>query len=545
MKELKRCIIPLIFTIVVLVMFFNINKIKGNTNSDNAGLVIYGDNIKTNYEPFVKDGGLYISVDTISKTIDKNIYYDTVATKVIVTTDDKVVKLKIDEKKMSKNFEYVDIDTPARIVNGQPYIDINLLKEEYNIKTEYNDKTNTIVVDKLSTSDIPVNYNLVNVYSDISTKSDVLDMLNTSDKVTVYADSLEHKSWYKVKTDKGVVGYISKNNITLPDGSSPESNEEQVGENANKDKIVMFWQYGSNLNTLGDKKIDGVNVVSPTWYELKNTSGEITSKFSSSYYSKAKEYGYKIWPIINNGIDSTNYSASDTSALLKSEYNREKFIKNIRDIAKKDKLDGINIDFESMKDEDRDLYTQFIRELTPILRNEGITVSVDFYFVRYIDRQRIGEAVDYVALMGYDQKGSWSNEAGSISKVSEVENQINSLINDSKISSDKIILGVPFYTRLWTVKNATEKPSSKIYSMQDCQDFLSRNDVATVWDEDAGQNYAEVVKGELTYKLWLEDKESMRKRVELVNKYNLAGISAWQKGLETSDTWQVITGNLK
>ena len=154
MKELKRCIIPLIFTIVVLVMFFYINKIKGNTNSDNAGLVIYGDNIKTNYEPFVKDGGLYISVDTISKTIDKNIYYDTVATKVIVTTDDKVVKLKIDENKLSKNFEYVDIDTPARIVNGQPYIDINLLKEEYNIKTEYNDKTNTIVVDKLSTSDL-------------------------------------------------------------------------------------------------------------------------------------------------------------------------------------------------------------------------------------------------------------------------------------------------------------------------------------------------------------------------------------------------------
>ena len=229
---------------------------------------------------------------------------------------------------MSKNFEYVDIDTPARIVNGQPYIDINLLKEEYNIKTEYNDKTNTIVVDKLSTNDIPVNYNLVNVYSDISTKSDVLDMLNTSDKVTVYPDSLEHKSWYKVKTDKGIVGYISKNNITLPDGSSPESDEEQVGENANKDKIVMFWQYGSNLNTLGDKKIEGVNVVSPTWYELKNTSGEITSKFSSSYYSKAKEYGYKIWPIITNGIDSTNYSASDTSALLKSEYNREKFIKN-------------------------------------------------------------------------------------------------------------------------------------------------------------------------------------------------------------------------
>lgn len=542
MKEVKRCIMPLIFTIVVLVIFFNINYIKANINVNEAGLVIYGDNIKTNYDPFVKDGGLYVSVDTISKTIDENIYYDNVATKVIITTKDKVVKFKIDENKVSRNFEYSDIDTPAKLVNGQPYIDINLVKDEYNIKTEYNEKTNTIVIDKLSTSDIPVNYNRINVYSNISTKSDVLDMLNKNDKVTVYTDSLEHKSWYKIKTDKGIVGYISKNNVTI---QAEEKENVETESKENKDKIVMFWQYGSNLDVLGKNKIEGVNVVSPTWYELKNSSGDISSKYNTSYYSKAKEYGYKIWPIITNGIDSASYSANDTSALLKSEYNRENFIKNIREIAKNDKLDGINIDFESMKDDDRDLYTQFIRELTPILRNEGITVSVDFYFVKYIDRQRIGDVADYVILMGYDQKGSWSSEAGSISSVKIVEEQLNSLINDSKIESNKIILGVPFYTRLWTIKNVSEKPTTKIYSMQDCQDFIADNNVTPVWDEDAGQNYAEVKKGELTYKLWIEDKESMKKRVELINKYNLAGVSAWRKGLETEDIWQIITSNIK
>lgn len=542
MKEFKRCIMPLIFTIVVLVIFFNINYIKANIDVNEAGLVIYGDNIKTNYDPFVKDGGLYVSVDTISKTIDENIYYDNVATKVIITTKDKVVKFKIDENKVSRNFEYSDIDTPAKLVNGQPYIDINLVKEEYNIKTEYNEKTNTIVIDKLSTSDIPVNYNLVNVYSNISTKSDVLDILNKNDKVTVYTDSLEHKSWYKIKTDKGIVGYISKNSVTI---QAEEKENVETEAKESKDKIVMFWQYGSNLDVLGKNKIEGVNVVSPTWYELKNSSGDISSKYSSSYYSKAKEYGYKIWPIITNGIDSASYSANDTSALLKSEYNRENFIKNIREIAKKDKIDGINIDFESMKDDDRELYTQFIRELTPILRNEGITVSVDFYFVKYIDRQRIGDVADYVILMGYDQKGAWSSEAGSISSVKIVEDQLNSLINDSKIESNKIILGVPFYTRLWTIKNVSEKPTTKIYSMQDCQDFIADNNVTPVWDEDAGQNYAEVKKGDLTYKLWIEDKESMKKRVELINKYNLGGISAWRKGLEAEDIWQIITSNIK
>lgn len=541
MNEIKRCIIPLIFTFVLLMIFLNIGYVKGDTAAKDANLVIYGDNIKTNYEPFVENGGIYLSLDTISKTIDENIYYDNIATKIIVTTDDKVVKFKIDENKMSTNFEYSDIHTPSKVINGQPYVDVNLLKDVYNIKTEYNDKTNTIVVDKLSTSDIPVIYNMVNVYSDISTKSNVLDILSRDDKLTVYLDSLKHKSWYKIKTDKGIVGYISKNNVNI----SEEIAEEKTSNNEeNKEKIVMFWQYGSNLVTLGESRIEGVNVVSPTWYELKNSRGEISSKFSSSYFAKAKEYGYKVWPVITNGIDSANYLASDTSALLNSEYNREKFIKNLRDIVKKDKLDGINIDFESMKDEDRDTYTQFIRELTPILRNEGITVSVDFYFVRYIDRQRIGEVVDYVALMGYDQKGSWSNESGSISSIKIVEEQIASLINDSKIDPNKIILGVPFYTRLWIEKNASEKPTTKVYSMQDCQDFISDNNLTPVWDEDAGQNYAQVQKGDLTYKLWCEDNDSMKKRVELVNKYNLAGISAWQKGLEIDGTWKVINDNL-
>lgn len=541
MNEIKRSIIPLIFTIVLLMIFLNIGYVKGDTSAKDASLVIYGDNIKTNYEPFVENNGIYLSVDTISKTIDKNIYYDNIATKIIVTTDDKVVKFKIDENKMSTNFEYSDIETPAKVVNGQPYVDVNLLKDVYNIKTEYNDKTNTIVIDKLSTSDIPVLFNMVNIYSHISTKSNVLDILNKDDKVTVYVDSLDHKSWYKIKTDKGIVGYISNNNINL---SEEIIEGETSTDEKNKDKIVMFWQYGGNLVTLGESKIEGVNVVSPTWYELKNSKGDITSKFSSSYFAKAKEYGYKVWPVITNGIDSANYLASDTSALLNSEYNREKFIKNLRDIVKKDKLDGINIDFESMKDEDRDTYTQFIRELTPILRNEGITVSVDFYFVKYIDRQRIGEVVDYVALMGYDQKGSWSSESGSISSIKIVEEQLASLINDSKIDPNKIILGVPFYTRLWIEKNASEKPTTKVYSMQDCQDFISDNNLTPVWDEDAGQNYVQVKKGELTYKLWCEDNDSMKKRVELVNKYNIAGISAWQKGLEIDGTWKVINDNL-
>lgn len=542
-KIIKGTFISVLF-LIILVMFLNINVSVAGISKQEANLVVFGDNITPDNKPFVENTGIYLPKDIIEKFLDEYIYYDKVATKVIITTKNEVYKLKIGENKMTKNFEEVSIDNPAKIENGQAYIDINLFKDIYNVKVEYNEKTTTISIDKKSTADIPVKYNNVKVYEDISTKSSVIDTIDKNRTVTVYSESLNHNRWYKVKTNSGIIGYIPKNNVDFVD------NKDEINESDNKEdqksnkKITMFWQYGSNLKTLGDK-IEGVDVVSPTWYELQNTSGEISSKFSQDYYNKAKANGYEIWPIITNGIDSTNYMPGDTSAMLNSEQSRENFIKNLLKIAKNNKLDGINIDFESMKEEDRLVYTQFIRELAPILRNEGIKVSVDMYFVSYIDRKGIGAASDYVILMGYDQRGNWSSEAGSISEISWVENNIDALINSSNIPAEKIILGVPFYSRLWTQKSGNSKPTTKVYSMQDCQDFLKTNNLTATLDEKSGQNYAEYTKGSVTYKLWLEDTESLRKRVDLVNKYNLSGISGWQKGLETDDVWNTIKENMK
>ena len=539
-KIIKGTFISILLLIVFL-LFFTIN-IGAVVPRQEANLVVFGDNIVTENKPFIQNTGIYLSKDIVERFLDEYIYYDEIATKVIITTQNGVYKLKVDENKMTKNFEEISIDNPVKIVNGQPFVDINLFKEIYGIIVEYNDKTSTISIDKKFSTGYSIKYNSVNVYEDISTKSKIVDTLEKNNTVIVYSDSLNHNRWYKVKTNNGIVGYISKNNIDFV--KEETSVDEQKEEVKNNEKITMFWQYGSNLKTLGNK-IDGVDVVSPTWYELENTKGDISSKFSQDYYNKAKENGYKIWPIITNGFDSSNYAPADTSAMLNSEQSRENFIKNLLKIVRDNKLDGINIDFESMKEEDRLKYTQLIRELAPILRNEGVKVSVDMYFVSYIDRKGIGAASDYVMLMGYDQRGNWSSEAGSIAEISWVEKNIDALINSSNIPSEKIILGIPFYSRLWTQKSGDSKLTTKVYSMQDCQDFLKDNKLTVSLDEKSGQNYAEYTKGITTYKLWLEDIESVKRRIELVNKYSLAGISGWQKGLETNDVWNTIKENMK
>lgn len=547
--EIKRYfVVALLLACTIGVIFFSLknNDVKSNKIEN---LVIYGDNIDTSYTPFMEGNIPYVAVDTVKKVIDKYIFYDKVSTKVIITTYEDVIKLKIGEKMMSRNLEEIDIECGAKLIENEPYIPLSLFTEIYDITITYNEETNTLVIDKKSEDDLKIKYNQVNVYEDIDTSSKVLETLYRNSTVKVYDESLNHARWYKVRTEKGIVGYISKNAVDLKQENNNEKIEENkeniTANNAMYDKkIIMFWQYGSNLETLGEK-IDSVNVVSPTWYELKNSSGEITSEFNRSYYERAKSYGYEIWPIITNGIDNANYSSEDTSKLMNSEVARENFIKNLLKIAQDNKLDGINIDFEAMKTDDKSLYTEFLRELAPIFRKYGIKVSVDMYFVAYMERGEIAKAVDYVMLMGYDQRGTWSSESGSISEIGWVEEEVKSLIEDSGIESKKIILGVPFYTRLWTENSSNAKPTSRVYSMKNCEEFLKTNGLVKTYDEKSGQNYAEYTRGNVTYKLWIEDSDSMKKRVDIVNKYSLSGISGWQKGLETSDVWKTIKDNIK
>jgi hypothetical protein len=445
MKEIFRIRYSIILMIILVstVTLFVVTPIK---HREITSLVIFGDNIQTDFKPFIEDGGIYISSDTIGKTIDEHIFYDNIASKLIVTTGMDVAKFKVGEKTVNLNLEDKDIPNEVKLVDGKVYVPIDVLKDIYNIDIQYNEKINTIVIDKKETDKGNILYNKVCVYSDIKTNSDVLTQLNKDEKIIVYTDSLKHNRWIKIKTSDNIVGYISKNSSTLQTTVVQNPVEEK------KDKVVMFWQYGNSLTTLENSKITVVNIVSPTLYELKNSKGDITSKAATAYINKAKSLGYKVWPVITNGIDSASYSPTDTSLLMNSESARENLVKNILDILNRDNLDGINLDFENMRVDDRNLYTQFIRELAPLVRKQGKTISVDMYFVAYVDRKGVGESADYTILMGYDQRGNWSNESGSISEISWVEDNIKSLISDSKIPSDKLILGVPFYTRLWTEK---------------------------------------------------------------------------------------------
>ena len=541
---MKETLFNILKTMVLLAaiagLFYISNMSTTSANiikTDNPNLTIFGDNIDSSYQPYIKDGKVYISTKTIGNFIDENIVFASDTQKLIITTDDGLYKFKFNNTTATKNLKEYNCGEALIKYNDSAYIAVDAIKDIYSIKSDYNEETNTITIDKKGTSDLPLNYNKVNVYSDLRTDSNILETIGVNNTVTVYTESLKHNRWYKVKTDSGKIGYIEKSAVTV-------KTQEQKQEQKAQEKIIGFWQYGSKVETLGEK-IDTVDVAMPTWFALSSEEGSIEIKFSKEYYQKAKANGYKIWPIMTNGIDSeSNKYVEFTSKCMNSEQSREVLIKNIVDILNTYNIDGINIDFENMREADKYMYTQFLRELHPVMKENGKTLTADIYFTSYIDRMGVGHACDYVMLMGYDQRGNWSTEAGSISEISWVEDQIISLINDSQIEPSRIILGVPFYTRLWNeAQDGTL--TTNVYSMQNSQDFIDKYHLEKKMDEEAGQNYVELNDTYVTYKLWIEDADSMQKRADLINKYELAGVAAWQRGFETPDIWTVLNNALK
>lgn len=534
-----KCVIMLVAVLSILALSKNIDEKV--TSSNDANLIIFGDTISSKYKPYVENDKIYLSTSTVGEFIDQEIFYDNKTEKIIITTEDAVYKFKLNENIATKNLKEYDAKSCCKIINDKIYIDMDMIKNIYNIKCQYDKETKTISIDKLDTSDIHLNYNKVNLYSDLNTKSNIIEILDTEDTVTVYTDSLKHSRWYKVKSDSGKIGYIDKSAVTVNlDNNVNENN----GQEENKEKLIMFWQYGSNLDTLGEK-IDGVNVVMPTWYAISDSEGSVEINYNKNYYNKAKQNGYEIWPIITNGLDNAKMDKKQvTSEIMNDESRRENLIRNIVDIIETNKLEGINVDFEGMLEEDKYMYTQFLRELYPMVKEVGAKLSVDIYFTNYIDRQGVGKACDYVMLMGYDQRGNWSKEPGSISEIEWVEKNIDSLINDSNIPSSKIILGVPFYTRLWKIESDGTF-TTNVYSMNNSKEFLEKYNLTPTMDNISGQNYIAMNLGDVTYKLWIEDETSMSKRADTVIKYDLAGITAWQKGFETENIWSLLREKLK
>lgn len=370
--------------------------------------------------------------------------------------------------------------------------------------------------------------------------------------------------WFKVVSQTGVIGYVQQSHVSFREnpaytGTLAGVNQKMPGaaygtpdfmEQYADEKISMVWEavYSYNPDTSAIGEMEGLDVIAPTWFELQDAQGTMSCLASEAYVSWAHQRGYAVWGTVTSYFSD----AQVTSDMLHNESVRLQFIRQLVGYAVEYDLDGINVDFENMMEDDKWLFTQFVRELSVFCREKGLVLSVcctalsnSSYWSLCYDRPSLAVSADYLCVMLYDQYGAGSQTAGSVSQLSWAKASLESLL--TQIPAEKIILGMPFYTRLWEERTETDGcitvTSSALY-METAKNWVTEKGLTPVWEEESGQYYVSCTEDGVTYKMWLEDATSIRGRVALVSQYDLAGCAAWRRGFETADIWPEIAKGL-
>lgn len=549
-----KLIVVLVFALAVwFVLKTATNYIKddivGKTN-----LVINNSNTTKNLknDVIVENGVVYVSTKDIANFFDDHIFYDNKYDQIITTSETKVATLKLNENKAKVNGSTVDLVASAKKIGEQFYLPFSEISESvYNVETTYIEDTNTVVLVSLDRELTYANSSKKNsVKSKPTMFSKTVDKIEKGDNVTVVpSKNGDEKGWTKVTTENGKIGYVKTTTL---------ANTKKIRDNLEMGKqiqgnVSLVWEYFSKYAKAPQRteKIDGVNVVAPTFFSLSDSKkGAIVANVGQAgqnYINWAHSNGYRVWPWVAN--EATNKADKDLTSEILNDYKlREKLISSIVSAVEMYNLDGINLDFENMYESDKDAYSRLVIELAPRLKELGKVLSVDVTapdgspdWSLCFNRNVIGDVADYVIFMAYDQHNQSSTEAGTVAGCDWVEANINKFLGQEGVKPEKIILAMPFYTRVWNVTDGGI--SSSAVDMKS-QSTLIPDDAKITWDDSLKQNLAEYEKNGRTYKVWMEDAKSLKCKLDLVKKYNLAGGAFWRKDQETSDVWKVINENL-
>ena len=549
-EKKKKVIIRTGITILALIVLFIIAMIANNyiilDNNTTTNLIINNSNVTSNlrHEIIQEDGVIYLSEDDIANFFDKYIYLEEENNSIITTYNKKIAEVSLEENVI--NINGADKTTSAHAIerDGVVYIPISEMTEVYDIEIGNIEETKVITMDSLDQEQ-----RKAIVTSNLAVKSSTNFIARTVDRIekgnTVIVISSDG-NYARIRTENGKIGYIKANKLA----NEYVVREDMPEEKQIEGKINMTWDYYSEVANAPDRTgttIEGVNVVSPSFFYIDENGifRENVGESGEAYIEWAHGNGYKVWPMVSNA-PAANESLEITSEIMNSYENRKQLIEQIVDACVAYELDGINIDFENMKQADIDLYSRFIIELTPRLNEIGMVVSVDVTapdggetWSLCFDRNVIGDVADYIVFMAYDQNGASSQTAGTTAGYNWVELNLVKFLQTEEIESDKLILGIPFYTRIWTEDANGELIRTSTVNMEDIEEVLP-DDVERTWDDELKQYYVEYQDGSNTRKMWIEDVESLRAKVSLVNEDNLAGVASWQYGMETEDVWPML-----
>ena len=427
--------------------------------------------------------------------------------------------------------------------DGKVYISLDVVKEYTDLDYAYYSDPNRVVIRNEwdGVEQATVQSDTAQVRQKGGIKSLILADVQKGDTL-LYLENLDN--WCKVMTADGYTGYIQTEDISEPEAIEVRTAKKDSYERITRDhKINLVWHQSTSTESNDamaemTAEMTGVNVISPTWFSVTDETGTISSLASADYVKLAHDAGREVWGL----IDNFNEAFDETTDLAYASV-RSRIIEQLLAEAASCGMDGINVDFENLKEAGIPHYLQFLRELTSAAHAQNLVVSVDTpvpqAYTMYYQRGEQARFVDYMIVMAYDEHFAGSEEAGSVSSLPFVQQAVEEMTR--VMPADQVICGIPFYTRVWTEKFGQSAITSEVLGMDGAKNYAKENQMTETWDASLGQNVATVETSDARYTIWMEDEQSMEEKLKVIQSADLAGVAEWKLGFECADVWSLIS----
>ena len=557
-EQQKKKAAPVLVVLILIVLVgaagivsFLINRYKpgteymaGNeyfnlTDENSVALIQNGEHLE---EQAVLIGGEpYAAYTYVESQLNSCFYWDEETKGILLTTSGGVQTLLPGDAAVAKT----PGGQPAvqQESDGTVYISLDVVKEYTDLDYAYYSDPNRVVIRNEwdGVEQATVQSDTAQVRQKGGIKSLILADVQKGDTL-LYLENLDN--WCKVMTADGYTGYIQTEDISEPEAIEARTAKKDSYERITRDhKINLVWHQSTSTESNDamaemTAEMTGVNVISPTWFSVADETGTISSLASADYVKLAHDAGREVWGL----IDNFNEAFDETTDLAYASV-RSRIIEQLLAEAASCGMDGINVDFENLKEAGIPHYLQFLRELTSAAHAQNLVVSVDTpvpqAYTMYYQRGEQARFVDYMIVMAYDEHFAGSEEAGSVSSLPFVQQAVEEMTR--VMPADQVICGIPFYTRVWTEKFGQSAIISEVLGMDGTKNYAKENQMTETWDASLGQNVATVETSDARYTIWMEDEQSMEEKLKVIQSADLAGVAEWKLGFECADVWSLIS----
>lgn len=559
---MKKKIIPIVIAIVLIIIIggvtfgsrilekysyskerADLNAYYGITGSQEAAIVLQDEIVEEKAR--ISDGICYLDMTTIHKYLNDRFYVDGGEGLLLYTLPEDIVRNSIGSSVKETAQGSEELGYTAAIWEGDTlYVALDYIKQYTNFSYQlFTDPYRIQLTTEWPSYEVASISKNTQVRVKGGVKSEILTDVQKGDQVSVLE---QMETWSKVKTADSVIGYVENKRLTGIRSEQPipvtDYQEPEYTSLTRDHKINLGWHVvasagGNDTFNSVTANAENLNVISPTWFKLCDNEGGYTSFASADYVQKAHDRGLEVWALIENIEYKDSISMYE---ILSSTTIRQKLIDSLMNDLITYGIDGINVDFEQLSMDCGEHFVEFIRELSAACRKNGKVLSVDNYVPRdfndYYDRKEQGIVADYVIVMGYDEHYAGSKEAGSVASIDYVEDGIAQTVKE--VPAEKVINAIPFYTRIW--ETTGDGISSQAVDMVTAEQFISNHGITAEWDETTCQNYGEYTSGDSRYQVWLEDADSIKVKLNVMENYGIGGVAEWRLGFEKPEIWGVI-----